>query len=79
MHHALSTPATQEGAEWPSLDLVLLGMGPDGHTASLFPGHALVEDASAAVLPITDSPKPVRYIYCTLHFFTEHFQKITSV
>lgn len=37
-------------------DLVLLGMGEDGHTASLFPGHPL--DASALVIAVRDAPKP---------------------
>jgi 6-phosphogluconolactonase len=38
-----------------SFDLVLLGLGEDGHTASLFPGHAL-EDAE--VLAVHAAPKP---------------------
>jgi 6-phosphogluconolactonase len=37
-------------------DLVLLGMGEDGHTASLFPGRAFAEDA--LVIPVRDAPKP---------------------
>jgi 6-phosphogluconolactonase len=38
-------------------DLVMLGMGPDGHIASLFPGSAQL-DADAIAVPVTDSPKP---------------------
>jgi 6-phosphogluconolactonase len=37
-------------------DLVLLGMGEDGHTASLFPGQLIPE--GALVMPVHDAPKP---------------------
>ena len=39
------------------LDLTLLGMGPDGHTASLFPDHKVL-GASGVAIGVHDSPKP---------------------
>jgi 6-phosphogluconolactonase len=43
----------------PVLDLIVIGIGPDGHVASLFPGAATLDAGSDAVcLGVHDSPKP---------------------
>jgi 6-phosphogluconolactonase len=46
------------GPPVPAFDLLLLGVGPDGHTASLFPGHDTVEVADLTVVGVHDAPKP---------------------
>jgi 6-phosphogluconolactonase len=42
----------------PAFDVVLLGMGPDGHVASLFPGHEALDVSGRATVAVHGSPKP---------------------
>jgi 6-phosphogluconolactonase len=53
-------PATDGGASGvPVLDLIVLGIGPDGHVASLFPGASTLSAGEQELcLGVNDSPKP---------------------
>lgn len=42
----------------PAFDVCLLGVGPDAHVASLFPGLPQVHDDEAAAVGVRDAPKP---------------------
>lgn len=64
LHRAIGTGSIEIAAESLAkeiqnfdMDLIILGMGPDGHVASLFPGK-LHEDENRDVFAVTDSPKP---------------------
>ena len=48
------------GAEdtWPVFDLAFVGMGPDGHVLSVFPGHPEANEGEAGIRAVVDSPKP---------------------
>ena len=47
------------GSGSPRFDLILLGIGPDGHTASLFPGQPeVVRPSNALVAAVHNAPKP---------------------
>lgn len=54
----LSDDVLPRDGELPVLDLVLLGVGPDGHVASLFPNSKATAATHGWVLPVTASPKP---------------------
>lgn len=62
-HVGASVPA--DGADLPALetptfDVLMLGVGPDGHVASLFPDHPSTTDPhpGRSVIPVHGSPKP---------------------
>ncbi|XP_002976562.2 probable 6-phosphogluconolactonase 1 [Selaginella moellendorffii] len=49
---------TKTAKKFPRFDFVLLGLGPDGHVASLFPNRPSLAEEKLWVLPISNSPKP---------------------
>jgi 6-phosphogluconolactonase len=50
--------AAPEGAEYPTFDITFLGVGPDGHIASLFPERGGIREELRTVIPVRKSPKP---------------------
>jgi 6-phosphogluconolactonase len=47
-----------EGAALPRFDITFLGVGPDGHVASLFPEQAGIRETVATVIAVRNAPKP---------------------
>jgi 6-phosphogluconolactonase len=56
----------QFSAPWPRLDLILLGMGPDGHTASLFPGSPALGEQERWVVEVQAPVDPPVRLTLTL-------------
>jgi 6-phosphogluconolactonase len=58
----------------PLMDVVMCGMGPDGHTCSLFPGRPEVRIADRLVAPVHGAPKPppdrITFTFPLLHAAT---------
>lgn len=43
---------------WPRFDITFLGVGPDGHIASLFPDREGIRETEKTVVSVRNSPKP---------------------
>lgn len=55
---ALRREFAADGDAWPRFDVILLGVGGDGHTASLFPGNPVLTEMVHWAAPVWQSPKP---------------------
>lgn len=57
-HAAELAREAPDGADSPAFDITLLGVGPDGHIASLFPGADGVRVRDTSVVAVRNAPKP---------------------
>lgn len=48
----------ESGSAQPRFDIMFLGVGPDGHIASLFPDRSGIRETQASVVAVHNSPKP---------------------
>lgn len=55
---AVAPDHAASGEDVPHFDVALLGIGPDGHCASLFPEHPGVYEVEASVIGVRNAPKP---------------------
>ncbi|TQO18631.1 6-phosphogluconolactonase [Rhodoglobus vestalii] len=55
--HELAQHSTRFGT-YPHFDIVFLGVGPDGHIASLFPEREGIRETERTVIAVRNSPKP---------------------
>jgi len=56
--------------DWPRFDLVLLGLGEEGHTASLFPGSPALNESKRWVVAVKAPAKPALRLTLTLPAIT---------
>ncbi|GAB3796736.1 6-phosphogluconolactonase [Humibacter antri] len=49
---------SKKGVPYPRFDITFLGVGPDGHIASLFPDRSGIRETERTVVAVRDSPKP---------------------
>eukprot|EP00798_Chlamydomonas_sp_ICE-L_P031565 gene31565-6753_t len=56
--HAIMENLPTDNQGLPVFDMIILGLGPDGHVASLFPHKSQLTATTSWVLPVTNSPKP---------------------
>lgn len=67
------------GLSWPRFDLVFLGMGTDGHTASVFPGSEALHENSRWVVATKSQPSGQERITLTLPVFNHAAQIVFLV